>query len=145
MCTHTWYIMAAFGDDLIQLAEEIAELKYRNAEKEIELRPLHIRIPEPKAEEDVRTPFTDGESDGESVLEDDLENFLYPDRLDEVLDWLTDYPNVFVSLDERKGVFYLTGKTRTLKRMAKHPLYQEMLNIVIDKFGVYKVKIMPLD
>jgi hypothetical protein len=137
--------MAAFGDDLIRIAEEIAELKYRNAEKEIELQPLRICVPKPKAEEDVHTPFTDDESDGESVLEDDLEDFLYPDRLGEVLEWLRDYPNVFVSLDESKGIFYLTGKMRTLKRMAKHPLYQEMLNIVIDKFGVYKVKIMPLD
>lgn len=138
--------MAVFGDELIQLAEEIAELKYRNAEKEIELQPLRIRVPpEPKAEEDVRTPFTDDESDGESVLEDDLDHFLYPDRMDEVLTWLKDYTNVFVKVDEHKGVFYLTGKTRTLKRMAKHPLYQEMLDIIIDRFNVYKVKILPLD
>lgn len=138
--------MATVYDDLIKIAEEVAEMEYRNAEKEIELPNLRIRTPEPKSH-GVYEPFSDDESDGEdeSPYRCSLEDFLRPDAMSELLEWLTNYPSVFVRVDEEKGVFYMTGMKRTLKRMAKHPMHQVMLDTIMDMYCVHKISIMPLD
>ena len=106
---------------LVQLAEEVAAARYREGQKEVELSELRVRIPQPKAED--YESFSDDESDGETpVFRSSLKDFLSYDPLDEVLEWLKNYPQVYVRADEDKGVFYLVGKKRTLKQMAKNKL-----------------------
>lgn len=125
---------------------------------EIELVPLNrgkptlrIRIPPNPQPEDVGeyTPFTDDELETPSpdVFRASLKEFIdpYPPQTAEkLIEWLYNYPEILVRVDEEIGVFFFRGPGENLVEMSKDPMYKVMANYIYEEFKVWMIHWIPI-